>query len=82
MQERCISTFRATVTRILRVQCMSPEIGRMPHKNFNLGWPDAVMVYGSLRTIASSPISLDWQRNAANSVLVMIKERLGFQIVI
>ena len=82
MQEHCISTFRATATRILRVQCMSSEIGHLPRNNLNLGWPDAVMVYGSLRTIASSSISLDWQKNAANRVLAVIKERLGFQILI
>jgi hypothetical protein len=78
MQEHCISAFHATATRILHMQDVSQGIGHLPSNNFNLGWADAVMVYGSLRTIAMSPISLGWQRNAANRVLAMIKERLGF----
>jgi hypothetical protein len=77
MQEHCIAAFRATATRILHAQDMPQGIGN----NFNLGWADAVMIYGSLRTIATSPISLDWHRNAANKARAIIKERLGFQLL-
>ena len=80
MQERCIATFRATATNILHALGMSQRIDQLPSNNLNLGWADAVMVYGSLRTMATSPISLRWQRNAANRVRTRIKERLGFQL--
>lgn len=72
MQERCIAAFRATATRILHAQGVS----------LNFGWADAVMIYGSLRTIAMSPISLGWQRNAANRVCAILKERLGFPLLL
>jgi hypothetical protein len=75
MQERCIETFRATATRVMHAMPQGTD-----HK-FNLGWADAVMVYGALRTIAISPMSLGWQRNAAKRVLAMIQERLGFRIL-
>lgn len=79
MQERCIATFRATATRILHAQGMSQGIG---HDSLNFGWADAVMIYGSLGTIAMSPISLVWQRNAANTVCAILRERLGFQLLL
>lgn len=79
MQERCITTFRDTATKILRMQGMSQSISHSYRDGFSLGWADAVMVYGSLRTITISPISLDWQKNAANRICTIIKERLGFQ---
>lgn len=82
MQERCIAAFRATATRILHSQGMSQGIAHLPSHNFNLGWADAVMVYGSLKTIGISPISLGWQRNAANGVCAIIKDRLGFQFLL
>jgi hypothetical protein len=82
MQERCITTFRATATKILRMQGMSQSINHLPSDTFSLGWADAVMVYGSLRTITISPISLGWQRNAANHICTIIKERLGFQFLL
>jgi hypothetical protein len=82
MQERCITTFRATATKILRMQGMSQSISHLPSDKFSLGWADAVMVYGSLRTITISPISLGWQRNAANRICAIIKERLGFQFLL
>lgn len=77
-QEHCIAVFRATATRILHAQDMPQDIG----SDLNFGWADAVMIYGSLRTIATSPISLDWQRNAANEARAVIKERLGFQFLL
>lgn len=80
MQERCIAAFRDTATRILHVQGMTQGIDDLPSSRFNIGWADAVMVYGSLRTIATSSISLSWQRNTANRFNAMIKERLGFQL--
>lgn len=76
MQEHCIAAFRTTATTLLHAQDMPQDIGN----NFNLGWADAVMVYGSLRTIATSPISLGWQGNAANKARAAIQERLGFQL--
>ena len=79
IEYRCITTFRTTATRILHMQGISQDIDQLPVNNFNLGWADAVMVYGSLRTIAMSPISLRWQVEAANKVRAVIKERLGFQ---
>lgn len=82
MQERCIAKFRATATNILRMHGVSQDIGCLPSDKFSLGWADAVMVYGSLRTIAISPISLGWQRNAANRICAIIKERLGFQFLL
>lgn len=82
MQERCIATFRATATKILHMQGVSQDIGHFPSDRFILGWADAVMVYGSLRTIAISPISLDWQRDAANLICAVIKDRLGFQFLL
>lgn len=82
MQERCIAAFRATATRILHAQGMSQGIGHIPSDSRNVGWADAVMIYGSLRTIAMSPISLGWQRNAAKRVCAILKERLGFQLLL
>ena len=82
MQECCIATFRVTATKILRMQGMSQSTSHLPSDKFSLGWADAVMVYGSLRTITISPISLDWQRNAANRICAIIKERLGFQFLL
>jgi hypothetical protein len=82
MQEHCITTFRATATKILLMQGMSQSVNHLPSDKFSLGWADAVMVYGSLRTITISPISLDWQRNAANRICAIIKERLGFQFLL
>ncbi|OQD80507.1 hypothetical protein PENANT_c035G07808 [Penicillium antarcticum] len=79
-QGRCAAAFRATATRIFHAQGILPGIDNLPREKFNLGWADAVMVYGSLRTIATSPMSLGWQKDAANRVSVMIKERLGFQL--
>ena len=81
MQECCIAAFRATATRTLHMQGMSQGTVHLASNNINFGWADAVMVYGSLRTIAISPISLGWQRNAANRVCRIIKERLGFQLL-
>jgi hypothetical protein len=81
MQERCSATFRATATKILQMQGMSQSNSHLPSDGFSLGWADAVMVYGSLRTITISPISLGWQRNAANRMCAIIKERLGFQFL-
>jgi hypothetical protein len=81
-QERCIADFRATATRILNAQGTSHSTGYSPDDRFSFGWGDAVMIYGSLRTIALSPISLDWQRDAANRVGATIKERLGFQLLL
>lgn len=86
MQERCIAAFRATATRILHAQGMSQDMGHLEIPNrsdsLNFGWADAVMIYGSLRTIAMSPNSLGWHRNAANGVCVILKERLGFQLLL
>lgn len=83
MQEFCIATFRTTATKILRMQGVSQSISHhLPSDGFSLGWADAVMVYGSLRTITISPISLGWQRNAANRICAIIKERLGFQFLL
>ncbi len=82
MQERCIATFRDTATKILRMQGMSQSISHLSSDGFSLGWADAVMVYGSLRTITISPISLAWQKNAANRICAIIKERLGFQFLL
>lgn len=81
MQERCITIFRATATKVLHVQGITQGIDRLHGKDFNLGWADAVMIYGPLRTISVSPISLDWQRMAATKALAMIKKRLGFRIL-
>lgn len=57
------------------VQGMSRGTGYLPTNIFNLGWADAVMVYGSLRAIAISPyfIGLAEQR---------VKERLGFRLLL
>ena len=63
------------------MQGISQDIDQLPGSNFNLGWADAVMVYGSLRTIAMSPLSLRWQAEAANKLRAVIKERLGFQFL-
>lgn len=81
VEERCITTFRTTATRILNMQGMSEGIPQLSVNNFNIGWADAVMVYGPLRTIAMSPISLRWQADAANKARAVIKERLGFQFI-
>jgi hypothetical protein len=81
IQERCIAAFRATATRILHMQGMPEDTCHLPNSNINFGWADAVMVYGSLRTIEASPISLGWQKNAANRIRVIMKERLGFQLL-
>ncbi|KAJ5548434.1 hypothetical protein N7513_005668 [Penicillium frequentans] len=82
IQERCTAAFRATATSILSLQGIFHGRTHPPSDRLNLGWGDAVMIYGSLRTIAVSPISLDWQRNAAIGVCAIIKERLGFQLLI
>ncbi|RFU34116.1 hypothetical protein B7463_g2194, partial [Scytalidium lignicola] len=47
-----------------------------------LGWPDTIrvlwpVVQWSLRLIASSPISLDWQKSAAQKVLEQMNCQLG-----
>lgn len=82
VQERCTVAFRATAAAILSVQGVSHGINQLPSNRFDIGWGDAVMIHGSLRTIAVSPISLDWQRIAANRACAIIKERLGFQLLI
>lgn len=82
VQKRCIAIFRATATSILSVQGISHGHTHLPSDRFILGWGDAVMIYGSLGTIAVSPISLDWQKNAAVGFCAIIKERLGFQVSI
>lgn len=45
-------------------------------------WPDAIrvlwpVVQWPLRLIAASPLSLDWQRSAANEILNSMNEQLG-----
>lgn len=82
IQERCIENFRTTATNILRTQGMSQYVDHISSDKFHLGWADAIMVYGSLRTIFISPVSLIWQRNAASSICATIKERLGFQFLL
>lgn len=82
IQERCIENFRTTATNILCTQGMSQDVDHISSDKFNLGWADAIMVYGSLRTILISPVSLMWQRNAASSICATIKERLGFQFLL
>jgi hypothetical protein len=80
MQERCIAAFRDTATRILHLQELTQGIEQLPRGRLNIGWADAVMIYGFLRTVATSSISLSWQRNTANQLNAMINERLGFQL--
>ena len=79
IRERYIGNFRTTAKSILSSLGISEDMSHLPSEKFKLGWADAIMVYGSLRTIAISPVSLNWQRNAASSICGTIKERLGFQ---
>ena len=43
----------------------------------NLGWIEAIMMYGALKTIATSQLSLSWQREMAQKSLVSLGEDLG-----
>jgi hypothetical protein len=76
---RCVATFLSTATRILCMLGMSPG-SQLPSEGLDFGWADAVMVYGPLRTITMSPISLHWQVDAAKRACGIINERLGFQL--
>lgn len=43
----------------------------------NLGWVEAIMMYGALKTIANSQLSLSWQREMAQNSLILFHEHLG-----
>jgi hypothetical protein len=43
----------------------------------NLGWIDAIMMYGALKTIANSQLSLSWQQEMAQNSLILFQEHLG-----
>ncbi|KAJ5266589.1 hypothetical protein N7478_009397 [Penicillium angulare] len=73
MKEHCIATFRNAATRILHMQGTFRNMNHL-----ELGWGDAVMINGSLRTIATSRLSLPWQVYAASKARAAIKQRLGF----
>lgn len=89
IQDRCIQEFRAVAKSVLFMLGMTESIGfpaRLGQQKGltangslyrGLGWGDAIMVYGSLRRIAMCHISLDWQRDAANTLLGLMKEQLG-----
>jgi hypothetical protein len=89
IQHRCIQEFRAGANKVLAMLGMTCSMGfpARPEQQTGLtadgnsyrglGWADAIMVYGSLRRIAVCHISLDWQRDAANHTLGLMKGQLG-----
>lgn len=48
----------------------------------NLGWIDAIMMYGALKTIANSQLSLSWQRKLAQNTLILFREHLGMTFLV
>jgi hypothetical protein len=86
-QHRCIEEFRALARKALSMLAMT--LGLNPLSLLDrlkalkkdssriVGWPDAIRVLPPLRFIAACPISLDWQRDAANKILDLMKRQLG-----
>lgn len=67
-RQHCISVFQKTASNILMMDY------------YSIGWGDAIMVSAGLQTIATSPVSLPVQRDAARKILGVVKDQLGFRI--
>lgn len=75
-QDRCMWEFWSLSDRVLGLLSHRKIIGEdacIP----NLGWIDAIMMYGALKTIANSQLSLSWQREMARNSLILFRDHLG-----
>lgn len=75
-QDRCMWEFWSLSDRVLGLLSHCKIIGEdacIP----NLGWIDAIMMYGALKTIAKPQLPLSWQREMARNSLILFREHLG-----
>lgn len=90
LTQRCIQEFRALTNKILTIiaillgttgpmalsgQQKKPVDDR--NSFHRVGWPDAIQLLWPLRLIATSPVSLDWQRDSAKNILHTMDTLLG-----
>lgn len=75
-QDRCMWEFWSLSDRVLGLMSHCKIIGEDACPS-DLGWIDAIMMYGALKTIADSHLSLSWQREMAQSSLMLFREHLG-----
>jgi hypothetical protein len=88
-RRRCIEDFRALSNKVLSMLPMTLDAGsvrlfetmqgpkdqkRIPRV---MGWSDAMRILWPLRLIVSCPMSLYWQKDAANKVLDMMSSQMG-----
>lgn len=78
LQGRCVWEFRSLAERVLGMLLLThSELMGGDDKTVALGWLEAVMMYGSLRTISASHVSSGPQKEGARKSLRMFKEHLG-----
>jgi hypothetical protein len=73
VQERCAWEFQSLAHRVLSYT----ERQLVDNQGFALGWLEATMMYGSLRTIAGCQLSSSALKEGARKTLVLFKEHLG-----
>ena len=85
-RQRCIEEFRVIAGKVLFMLStilsmdsfdLHEKLKRPSNTSRIIGWSDATRVLWPLRLIASCPVSLAWQRDAAQKVLITMSKKLG-----
>jgi hypothetical protein len=76
-QDRCMWEFWSISERVLGLLRQYNSNGEETIRLSRLGWVDIIMVFGALKTIAESQLSLSWQRKMAQNSLILFQDYLG-----